>query len=279
MANLLWLSTSPSLKWLDTPLLAQLAKGHILHLWEYEQSLDEAVSLDEAIHLLHDYFIQRLKHLGSQMSLCSPRSSATLDQRDQHSHGSQERLHLIAHGISGVLGLLFARQYPEFVESLTLLAVGVHPAITWHAHYYTQRNLFEWSQQQTLLHMAYQLFRTTMPCSPHMLAEVLEIDLTRSPCPHSLLKMTAIAQGGIEVPLLVCGGQLDTIVDIDSIYDWHDWMKPMDAVWICPEGRHFFHYQFPEQTCGVLQSFWQKRASQEFQTAHGLQRSIEHATT
>jgi|GEM_PF-2838428 len=69
-------------------------------------------SLDAALVLLHDY----------------------LKEGDRP-------LHLLGHSTGGLLGLLYAHRYPERVRSLTLLSVGVHPAIDWQAHYYIQRQM------------------------------------------------------------------------------------------------------------------------------------------
>ena len=65
-------------------------------------------------------------------------------------------MHLIGHSTGGLLGLLYTRQYPEKVKSLTLLGVGVHAAVDWQAHYYIHRQFL--SRQATLNAMVYNLF-------------------------------------------------------------------------------------------------------------------------
>jgi pimeloyl-ACP methyl ester carboxylesterase len=80
----LWLNTSPSLRCFEQPLLCYLSKRVSIARWEYLQTQDEASSLDIAIALLHDY----LKNIP-------------------------DTVHLIGHSTSGLLGLLYARQYPE----------------------------------------------------------------------------------------------------------------------------------------------------------------------
>lgn len=107
--DVLWLTTSPSLKYFDRPLIRYIAEHINIAQWEYIQSLDEGSTIDKAVELLYVY----------------------LKQRDSP-------IHLIGHGISGVVGLIFARRYPQLAKSLTLLAVGAKPAMTWHSHYLTK---------------------------------------------------------------------------------------------------------------------------------------------
>ncbi|MCM1982917.1 alpha/beta fold hydrolase [Lyngbya confervoides] len=231
--KLLWLSASPSLRWLDAPLIRHLVQQQALYLWTYQQSPDESGSLTQAVQRLHDYLVPKT----------------------QHPLAVEEPVHLIGHGISGVIGLLLARRYPDLVRSLTLLAVAAQPAATWHSHYYVQRNLFRCSQRKTLQYMVYHLFPQICSGSLNALIEGLAQDLSQSPCPHSLLRTIALTPGGVEMPLLLIGGQLDGIVDPNTIYDWYDWLKPTDGIWLCPQGRHFFHYDFPAMTGRVIHHF------------------------
>ncbi|NJL09423.1 MAG: hypothetical protein HC908_01960 [Calothrix sp. SM1_7_51] len=120
--DVLWLSTSPSLKHFDKPLINYLSEQTNIAQWEYIQSLDEGSSIYKAVALLYDYL--------------------------QH---QKEPVHLVGHGISGVVGLVFAQRYPYLVASLTLLAVGAKPAVTWHSHYYMQRQILPASREQVLL--------------------------------------------------------------------------------------------------------------------------------
>jgi hypothetical protein len=85
----LCLSVSPHLQVFDRPLLQSLAKHITIAQWEYQQMPDEPCSFDIALALLHDY----------------------LKQRDCP-------IHLIGHGISGLLALLCAQRHPAHVRSL-----------------------------------------------------------------------------------------------------------------------------------------------------------------
>jgi pimeloyl-ACP methyl ester carboxylesterase len=65
---------------------------------------------------------------------------------------------LIGNGLSGLLGLLVTRRYPELVRSLTLLSVGANPAATWHSQYYYHRQFFQCDRRVLLVQTAYHLF-------------------------------------------------------------------------------------------------------------------------
>jgi pimeloyl-ACP methyl ester carboxylesterase len=97
-----WLSVNPSFSRLEQPLLQHLRGERPIAHWGYVQTPDEPSSLDVAMTLLHDYM-----------------------------KGCDRPLHLMGHSTGGLVGLLYARQYPQRVKSLTLLGVGVNPALDW----------------------------------------------------------------------------------------------------------------------------------------------------
>lgn len=226
--DVLWLDANPSLQRFHQPLLQYLSRSEKVARWEYRQSLDEASTLDVAIVLLHDY----LKH-------------------------REAPIHLVGHGISGLIGLLYARRYPQRVRSLTLLAVAAQPAATWHAHYYVQRQLLPCSRQQVLAQAARSLFGSSTPYRMNALVTLLSRDLEEAPSPHSLFRLVNLPKGGVTVPLMVCGSKTDPIVTPPALHEWLTWFKPGDAVWQCPNGRHFFHYFHPGQVGEKIQGFWQ----------------------
>jgi pimeloyl-ACP methyl ester carboxylesterase len=221
----LWLSTSPSLQCLARPLLCYLSQQLTTAQWEYCQSQDEACSLDVAVLLLHDY-----------LKSCN------------------RPVHLIGHSTGGLLGLLYARGYPERVKSLTLLAVGVHATVNWQAHYYIHRQLL--SRQKILTAMAYNLFGYHDERIINSLACILERDLDCSPSPHSLFKRLSIPPGGVPVPLMVCGSKDDIVVEPDALQGWQPHLKEGDRLWSCLEGRHFFHFFQPQQVGEQILNFW-----------------------
>jgi pimeloyl-ACP methyl ester carboxylesterase len=228
----LWLNASPSLKRFHLPLLQGLAQQALVMDWEYCQHLDEANSLETALILLHDYLKARSRPI-----------------------------HLMGHGTGGLLGLLYARRYPARVRSLTLLSVGVQPAIDWQAHYFALRRLLPCTRQIILTQMVQTLFGYQ---DRHLIKDFvvrLEQDLDTSLSPHSLFKQTVIPPGGANIPMLVCGGQYDVIVDERQQQGWRDWLKSGDRLWQCPTGRHFFHYAHPDSVEKQILAFWHSVSS------------------
>lgn len=229
MSNLpdaLWLSTSPSFQWFTKPLLCYLSAQVTMREWEHCQNEDEASSLDVAVLLLHDYL-----------------------------KSSNRPVHLIGHSTGGLLGLLYARQYPEIVESLTLLAVGVDAAVNWQAHYYVHRQFL--SRQATLNAMVYNLFGYQSEHTIQALMRLLEKDLDCSLSPHSLWQQVNMIPGGVPVPLMVCGSSEDIIVESEALQGWRPWLKEGDRLWSCLEGRHFFHFFQPQLVGEQILNFWQ----------------------
>lgn len=223
----IWLDTNPSFRRFNHLLTNYLSRQVKIAHWEYYQNQDEASSLDIALVLLHDY----LKSLSQPISL-------------------------IGHSTGGLLGLLYARKYPERVKSLILLGVGFHPAIDWQIHYYTLRKLLPCTQEVILAQMVQQLFGYQDRYNTKGLIEILKQDLKTSPSPHSLYKRISIVPGGVSMPLMVCGSKDDVIVDRHTLQGWQNYIKPGDNIWECPLGSHFFHYFYPQKVGKQILKFW-----------------------
>ncbi|MGF1568609.1 MAG: alpha/beta fold hydrolase [Nodosilinea sp.] len=223
----LWLNVSPSFQRFDQKLLNHLVRHIEIAHWAYSQTPDEPSALEIAVTLLHDYI-----------------------------KGHNRPIHLIGHGTAGLLGLLYARQNPHRVKSLTLLSVGVNPMVDWQAHYYTQLEMLPCSRQQVLTQMAYTLFGHQAKPLTSGWVNLLEKDLAHSLSPHSLLKRVSLCPGSVTVPLLVCGSRDDAIVDPNQLQGWQPWLKPGDRLWQCPSGRHFFHAVHPQPVANQILSFW-----------------------
>lgn len=234
--DVLWLSVNPGFRRLEQPLLAQLGGDRAVAHWGYSQTPDEPSSLDVAVTLLHDYI-----------------------------KGCDRPLHLIGHSTGGLVGMRYARQFPNRVRSLTLLGVGVNPAIDWKAHYYTQLELMPCSRKRVLTQMVHTLFGQQCRHCLQGLIEKLEQDLTNSLSLHSLLKRLSLFPGGVPAPLLACGGQLDAIVDPVQVQGWQPWLKQGDRIWLCPDGRHFFHASHPQPCAAEILAFWKR-----IETVEGL---------
>lgn len=240
IADALWLNVSPSLKGFDRPLLRDLTQHTSIAQWEYSQTLDEPTSLDTTLVLLHDY----LKHCDRP-------------------------IHLLGHSTGGLLGLLYAQQHPERVRSLTLLSVGVNPAVDWQTQYYAQRRLLPCDQQTILRHMVYGLLGCPPKDKTETLMKLLEQDLYCSLSPHSLVRSMSLLPISIKVPLLVCGSVDDVVIDPNQLRGWQRHLHhPASHIWVCPGGRYFFHYFYPQQVCEQIVQFWNSTPSSQHSRMH-----------
>jgi surfactin synthase thioesterase subunit len=235
--DVLCLSASPHLQMFDRPLLKCLAQHTTIAQWQYHQTPDEPCSLEVALGLLHHYLNPPVEEAAAQ---------------------EMHPIHLIGHGTSGLLALLYAQRQPERVRSLTLLSVGAYPAIDWQMHYYAQRNLLPCSRQAILARMVETLFGNTPKSMVKGLVRLLEQDLDLSLSPHSLIKQVSLPPIQVSLPLLVCGSVDDVIVDPQQLRSWQQYCNE-DAearLWVCPGGRHFFHYFYPQQVADEILCFW-----------------------
>lgn len=232
-----WLTPNPVFHSFHSPLLQNLSQhGSVAH-WEYLQSQDEAASLQNAISSVGDY-----------LDTLSP------------------SVHLIGHGLGGWLALLYARQFPSKIESLTLLGVGSNPALDWQAYYYSLFKHLRCPKGIILEQMVYNLFGEQSRVMSHYLSEVLRRDLQSSPSPHSLFKEVSDQEGGVDIPLLVCGSEDDLVVPPTAIKGWQSYLKPeQDEVWLTSRGYHFFHYFYPQEVGAKIRQFWQKKEQQKVQ--------------
>jgi pimeloyl-ACP methyl ester carboxylesterase len=223
----LMLNANPNLRGFNQPLARHLSWRIPIAQWDYSQTQDEASSLEIALTLLHD-----------------------------HLKTSDHPIHLIGHSTSGLIGLLYARRHPERVKSLTLLSVGMHPAVDWQAHYHVHLKLLPCSRETILMQMVYNLFGYQSRPIAQDLIKLLERDLCNSLSPHTIYKSTSIAPDTAPIPMLVCGSKDDTIITPHELTGWQDWLGKTDRIWQCPQGRHFFHYFHPQLVARQLLKFW-----------------------
>lgn len=224
-----WINVNPSFKQFDGRIIRYLSQQIPIAYWEYNQELDEASSLEIALTLLHDYLKSK-----------------------------SQAIDLIGHGTGGLLGLLYARQYPQRVKSLTLLGVGAAPAIDWQAYYYQMRKLLPCSQAKILARIVPMMFGSQCRSNTTRLVEILKQDLSTAPTAHSLYQLDRIESGGVSMPMMVCGSDNDSICDRAALQGWSDYLKDDDLLWTNSLGHHFFHYFFPESTGREILKFWQK---------------------
>ncbi len=188
----------------DKPVLEYLSRYINVAQCEYQQTKDEASSIDQAVDLLYEF----------------------LEWRDRP-------VHLAGHGMGGAIALTFARRFPQKVRSLTLLAVAAQPANNWQAHYYFQRQLFSISRELVLASSVRSLFGNQPPHTTKKLVAALDKDLEQSPSSHSLFKLVYLPKGGVSMPMMVCGSKRDRVVKSTELQDWVHWWKPGDKVREC----------------------------------------------
>ena len=239
-SEVLWLSVSPYLKCFDQRLLSQLIKRSTVRRWKYCQTIDEPCSIDSVVESLHAY----------------------LQSRPLVERQSLPKVHLVGHGVSGVVGLLYARKYPQHVASLTLLSVAAMPAVNWQAHYYALRNLLPCSREVILGQMTRLLFGEQPPRFVTALAQLLSHDLDSNLTLHSLAHDAHVSAGGVEVPLLVCNGAMDNIVASGQQKGWQRWMKAGDRLWHCPDGLYFFHFKHYKAVAKTILDYWSQLPAQ-----------------
>lgn len=223
----LWVNTSASLQRFDQPLLKHLSAQIGVAHWAYRQTPDEPSDLDVPVQLLQEY----------------------LQDQDRP-------LHLVGHGTGGLVALLVARQFPEHVQSLTLLGVGAQVSLDWIAHYYFHLKFLGCCREQLLYQLITDLFGRQNPAGYQYLGKVVQHALATSPSPHSMIHTAKVPKGGVPVPFLACGGNDDVIVDPHEIEGWQGWLKECDRIYHCPHGRHFFHSTHPQLVGEQILAFW-----------------------
>lgn len=228
--DILWLNASPRMKGLDRPVLRALAEQYCIAQWEYVATWDRGTSFEVAKRLLQDYFT----HLPADISPA----------------------HLVGHGLSGVLALEVACLFPEKIKSLVLLGVGAQIDQTWHASYYRQRQRLASDRQTLVRQMVYQLFERPLPYPVDCLKTLITQDLELSPNLHSSGQYLSLSERLVNVPMLVCGSSTDGIVTPEDLTTWKPHLKPIDRLWLCPEGKHFFHFYHPQEVASQLCDFW-----------------------
>ncbi|MGH1395202.1 MAG: alpha/beta fold hydrolase [Trichormus sp.] len=226
--DVVWISSSHVLQRFDKPLLQYISQYVNVAQWEYRSSKDEGSSIDEAVTLLHE-FLSQCPH----------------------------PINLAGHGAGGAIALTYARRFPQKVRSLILLAVASQPANTWHAHYYLQRQVFTMSREQVLACSVRHLFGEQPHNTTKKLVAVLDKDLEQTPLLHSLFKLIELPQGGVSMPMMICGSKNDPIVNPPALQNWLHYFKPEDHLWECPKGYHFFHYFYAQQVGEKMLNFWQ----------------------
>ena len=226
-AKILWVDLQPTLYCLNTRVAQLLSKTFIVQRWSFQHDLDESCSVDTVHHLLNQ-----------TLEVCP------------------EPIHLIGHGISGTAICLFAEKYPHLVKSVTLLSVDTLSVNHWSSHYLKMRSQLPCARESILTHLSSLLFpRSSSRVSavfPCLLAKCLDTEFIQG---------SIVSQEPIEdvkapaAPLLVLNGEYDFVVDTSSHDRWSRTLKAGDRYQSIRQGRHFFHFNQPENTAEYISTF------------------------
>jgi pimeloyl-ACP methyl ester carboxylesterase len=233
----LWVGTNPSLQCFHRRILGVLDQEFPLKYWEYSQTPDEPGSLEVALALLHNFV-----------------------------KTSDQPMHLIGHGLGGVLALSYARRYPARVASVVLISVAAQPIITWQSYYYQQLATIYCRRDAVLQLVAGWISGIHCPRYVQHLADRLDRDLLEAPSSTSLLQQDSpLSQGNIPQPLMVCGAVDDPVLMGSIFSNWTHYLKPGDRFWHQPEGGHFFHHQYADGLGLKVRDFWRQLTPSKLQ--------------
>ena len=110
MTSIFWIDLQPSVFCFNKKLACVLSQTRHVRRWSFQHDLDEICSLSTIFDLLTE----------------------TVDQMDSAPH-------VVAHGLSGTIASLFARQFPKLFRSLTLISVDPISTNQWSSHYLEMR--------------------------------------------------------------------------------------------------------------------------------------------
>ncbi len=225
--EILWLDLQPSLYCFNCRLSRLLSEKRTVRRWSFQHDPDEACT----ISIVHDLLRETI-----------------VDTR--------QRPHLVAHGFSGIVASLFESQYPELIQSLTLLSVDTNTANQWSSHYHTMRSQLPCSRSRLLEHLTSLLFESKEPkvysALARIMAKCLDTNfITSSLVSHELNRSLTMNS----VPTLVMNGDNDFVVDRNAEERWSTKLKPGDCYVSVPKSRHFFHFHHPEITVQRINAF------------------------
>lgn len=170
-----------------------------------------------------------------------------------------DSIHLIGHGMGGILAWRVARRLPGRVRSVTMLGVGPIPAINWQTYWMMMRHRSLCSGGQVMAHLVRLLVGPQRLPQARDWMRLLEQELATSLPPIAFLHSTPLAQDHpLSMPVLIGGGAEDLLVSSAQMGRWRAYLKPQDRAWICPGGPHFFHITAPQRVSDQVVRFWQR---------------------
>jgi len=254
--QVLHLCLSQNLRRFDVPLMQKLARHQVVAMWEYQQSPDEGSDLASVLYAL-DHYLQAI----------------------------EQPIHLIGHGLAGMVAWFYASRYPDKISSVVLLSVGHDLSYSWHSHYYsdyyqTFLNAVNYGdcqgetlsvcpcrtadnapplqgemiRPQVLQRLAFQLFGYRDRQILQWLGQLLAQDLDQCFQIHSLKERIVTITPQLSMPVLVCGAADDPIFNAAGL--WRGHLQPRDRQLMSRHGGHFFHYTQAAAVSERIEDFW-----------------------
>jgi hypothetical protein len=105
--------------------------------------------------------------------------------------------------------------------------------------------------------MVYGLLGCPLKDVTEALIKLLEQDLYQSLSPHHLARSMSLLPVSVNTPLLVCGSVDDVVIEPNQLRGWQPYFHhPVSRFWVCPGGRYFFHYFYPQELSKQIVEFW-----------------------
>ncbi|MCH6264591.1 alpha/beta fold hydrolase [Neobacillus citreus] len=171
-----------------------------------------------------------------------------------------EKIHLIVHDWGGMIGLRWACDNPDKVESLIITDTVLLPGYTWHPLAQKWRtpgygekvmeamaNKESWmagmkkeipSVEEGILEDFFAIFESAEKRN-------VILELYRSANPQ--LTEPYLNLAAIKNPVTILWGENDPYISTDFAYQTHDQQFPHAGVHIIPDAGHFIHVQVPEK--------------------------------
>jgi pimeloyl-ACP methyl ester carboxylesterase len=227
MSSILWIDLQPSIFFFNKKLACTLSQSRRVRRWSFQHDLDEICSLSTIFDFLRE----------------------TVDQLDSPPH-------VVAHGLSGTVASLFARQFPTLFRSLTLISVDPISTNQWSSHYLEMRRKLPCSRSSILSHIVPLLFDKKINNANLALSRLFEKCLDNDFIPGSIASHSLLPNlSSIGIPMSVINGSDDFVVDQNSALRWKPHLKHGDRFYSLPGGHHCSHFSQPKLYGSLINSF------------------------
>ena len=226
-SKILWIDLQPSLYCLFKRTAQRLSENFEVKRWAFEHDLDESCDVD----IIHSLLRKTIKSTSNSV-------------------------HLVGHGLSGIVAHLYAQRYPKNISSVSLLSVDINSTNQWTSHYQSIRSQLPCSRFQILSHLSRLLVDSNKDHIQTIMARLLAKCLDNDFVHGSILKNHTINNlGKINTPILIINGEKDFVVDKQCYERWQHHLKPGDCYQQIMNGRHFFPFTEWDRTAKMIEVF------------------------